>query len=734
MTTFNSSLSMQLPGPADDREYNIETGEAWDSLAQFFEKIPARRRYQTQIIKLKNGEWYELQGGISIENAVRVDSKYAIDLIGHQILLKQNKQDDSLYTPDKTINGAINYLSLRASSGTTLGDDNSFDDVLMFYGIDSTTWQLTATGSGFDYFTTNFRKPGQLMQNIKGYINFASSGYKLKDFVHGPEQPLPNINETENLGIGNWDFYGHKIAGAQSLNTILKYRSTRNEKIVWRIGGGVNDVLLDNTVGNLPQDEITEIIFNLLTEMVLRIRKTYKDDSIILKMPNPMYARPYNPDFPSQVQYPTFGTNLTDDVSLINKWNYALRNAYLKCKGLFVKTIVLDTWEKVYGFQDASLPSTDHPFMSDSVHPNPFGYNGEQDELIAIFSPPKEKNLFQKIRADRSVSLKGGNPWDYYTNYFQDNPKYRLIFTLTGLTAGNNYIDIQKAIGEWSLNILGKPFYVVTENVGAQKISSYTAGSQGATTTRLTGVTPILSLQGVNKGKTYIYVDAVDIPTQDTYIISRINSLKPRDVYYGKITSSGNGYIDITFAKNLNRFSNKYLYNFNKGRLLIGGSISADISDLNTWSATRQGVSSNGVVRITKTGDFSTFLNAEVALVYDDLVNSPKSYEGILEESGAMDHTSGNVGRVVIKIPFPDGATINCNLTEYIASTVTVDVYSARNNVRTLIGTCSFTANNGASSSLTISTAVLQSTVFEFIITSNTSQANGSLVYRVMPI
>lgn len=138
MTTFNSSLSMQLPGPADDREYNVETGEAWDSLEQFFEKIPDRRRYQTQIIKLKNGEWYELQGGVNQNNSVRVDAKAAEELAQNAIPK----------TDKNAVNGVPNISDVALR--TTISEIRGFTGPLksnIFYTTDTSkegTWQLVA--------------------------------------------------------------------------------------------------------------------------------------------------------------------------------------------------------------------------------------------------------------------------------------------------------------------------------------------------------------------------------------------------------------------------------------------------------------------------------------------------------------------------------------------------------------------------------------------------------------
>ena len=658
------------------------------------------------------------------------------DSIWTAITILEKKADDNA-TNINTNTGLVTANTSRLSTmstGSNIGDANYFDDVLLLFCGDSTTWQMTALQSGFDWLTSFMRKPGQPMEKVKGYINFGSSGYKLKDFVENPAVAPPVINETSNLGIGSWDFFGHNVQIAVSLNTVLAYRAARTEKIIWRIGFGVNDVLLDSSIGNLTQQQITDYIFGHLQTAVLRIRATHKEDIIVLKTPNPMYARPYNTAFPQQAQYPSFGTDAVADAVLVNKWNVAIRNGYIKAKGLFSKTILLDTHDRVYGYQDASTPSTTLPFMSDSVHPHSSGgYLGEMDELISFFTPPKEKNLYQKKRAEGQALTNGGNPWDYYPNYFEDNDKLRRIYSLTGLTIGTNYIDIPTPVGAWDLAAQGRPVYIYIENVGAQKFTTYTDVANGAVTTRLLNVTPISKLVGAI-GKVVIFVDRVDAPTQDTYIVTQLMSIKPKEVFYGRIVNAGSGFIDIAFNQVQGRFSTKYIINANRGTLIIGGSVATNITDLNTWSPNRFGTVSNRSVRYLKTGSWGSYINSEIALVYDDSVPSPRAFEGVTDKLAAMSHSQNNVTRVITDITCIDGVNLSCALTEVAGVQVTINVHSCLFPNRTLVGTCTIPFNNGNSNVLAVTSSVNANTVFEFTITSATSQATGLVVCKVSPL
>lgn len=568
-------------------------------------------------------------------------------------------------------------------------------------------------------------------------MNFGSSGYALAGFVDGALGSIPTINETENLGIGQWDMYGHNVQIAISLSTALAYRATRSEDVIWSIGFGANDVLLYAANGNKTQDEITEYIYGYLVQAAEKIKKLYPEDLIVFRMMNPMVARPFlNQGFPSATAYPTFGQDLATDVALVNKWNYGIRNAYLKIKGQFAKTFVFDTWDKVYGFIDASVSAATLPFMTDIVHPSIQGYINEMDALMDIFVPNKEINKAQKNRALQSATLNGGNAWDYYPNFFEGNTSYRRLFVVTNATIGNNYIDLQISASNFSSAVLGRPLYLEIDNVGAQKFTTYTVNSTGTNTLRLTGVAPIMALQGGAKGKSYIYIDAEELKSTDGYVQSQIVALKPREAFYGRVTGSGNGYIDITLDQTSNRTSTKHLYKSNTGILVVGGAISSNITDLNTWTLARSGATANRVIRMTKAGDWSSYTTGTlIALTYSDLVVPPTRYEGILSEYAFIQHAQNNAGRVVARIPMVDGVTLSILMTEGLAGQITtVEIFATRSNNRTSLGTITINPNamSGATT-INISTSVVENQIYEAIITSNTTQATGLVVLKMTP-
>lgn len=450
-----------------------------------------------------------------------------------------------------------------------------------------------------------------------------------------------------------------------------------------------------------------------------------------------MVARPYNPSagFPSATAYPNFGDDLADDVALMNKWNYAMRNAYLKMKGRYAKTFVFDTWKSVYGFIDASVNANTLPFMVDLVHPSSNGYIAEMDELMNLFVPNKEPNLGQKRRADLSASLNGGTPWDYYANYFEGSPYYKRLFIFKNIVAGAGFIDIGVSKAEFDNALLGRAFYIEIDNVGAQKISSYTVNSTGANNIRITGVSIISTLQAAN-GKAYLYVDADVSKTTDPYVKSQVITLKPREAYYGRVVASGSGYIDITFDQVEGRLSTKHLYNANKGLLIVGGAISANITDLNTWTITRSGGAVNRGIRMTKAGDWSAYtVGTLVALTYNDLVVPPVRYEGILNDFAPMSHAQNNTSRVVAKLPMVDGVTLSIGMTEgLVGQSTTVEIFATRSNNRTSLGTITVNPNAlSGSTTINVSTSVVEGQVYEAVITSNTTQTTGLVVLKMTP-
>jgi hypothetical protein len=82
-----------------------------------------------------------------------------------------------------------------------------------------------------------------------------------------------------------------------------------------------------------------------------------------------------------------------------------------------------------------------------------------------------------------------------------------------------------------------------------------------------------------------------------------------------------------------------------------------------------------------------------------------------------------------------DGATLQIFLTEIIAQDVTVELYRPKWPTRTLIGSFTISANaSGASLASGNPSDVPAGSIFEFVITSQTSQETGLIGLAVVPL
>ncbi len=349
-----------------------------------------------------------------------------------------------------------NVAAYLDSLTTGLGDFSA-NNMLQIHVGDSTTEQAGGSGYLFDYITTYWRGAGMPANGMLGTINFGGSGYRLKNFVEdavnstfaGPTGAMPGAT----AGPGAWDYYGHKPAGAVSLATALKYRSgvpAAVKHVQWVICYGINDLILYNDVGTGTVDSIATYIAGYLVKAMGRIQAAFPGDSIVLRMPNPMVARPYNAAFPSSTAYPTFDTDLSGSQQLVSNWNAGLRLAYQKAQNLFPRSALFDTGSKVFGLSDPTVSpgqtAGTNPTLQDRVHPSFVGYRMIAHELFnQLFGNQQVRQCYngRRFMADLKITNGwAGNAWDYYGQYFRNNQKFKELGSFNLVGAGSTYMDV----------------------------------------------------------------------------------------------------------------------------------------------------------------------------------------------------------------------------------------------------------------------------------------------------
>jgi len=352
--------------------------------------------------------------------------------------------------------GEGNVAAYLDSMTTGLGDISA-TGLLQIHVGDSTVEQAGGTGFMFDFITNYWRGAGMPANGMLGTINFGGSGYRLKNFVEdpaneafvGPTGDMPGVS----AGAGQWDYFGHKPSGAVSLATALRYRlgvPSYVKHVQWVFCYGINDLILYNDVGTGSVESIANYIAAYLAKAMGKIQAAFPGDSFVLRMPNPMVARPYNASFPSASAYPTFDTDLAAAQQLVSNWNAGLRLAYQKAQNIFPRSALFDTGAKVFGPSDSSLSSGQtagaNPALQDRVHPSTFGYRQIGHELFnQIFGNQQVRQCYngRRFMADLKITNGwAGNAWDYYGQYFRNNQKFRELGSFNLVGAGSTYMDV----------------------------------------------------------------------------------------------------------------------------------------------------------------------------------------------------------------------------------------------------------------------------------------------------
>lgn len=529
---------------------------------------------------------------------------------------------------------------------SSLGDF-SLDNTLHIMCGDSTTEGMQAAGSGSDAFKS-YRQVGGPLEKVVGMINFGGSGYTLNGFVNDAATvgfTGPSIGAE--VGILQWDSWFHKPIGAISLATAITWRAQYPQyRTIWTLCYGINDLILYSANGNLSQDGIVAYLVPLLRRAVTNIKASYPQDLIILRIPNPMTYAPYHAQFPSSTAYPTFDTDpAATSQALVEKWNQALRQTYLTVQGEFSRSVLLDTWEDVFGNSATTLTAaTQLPYLGDRVHPSSGyngGYAGIAKSYVKLVAPKYKLVTPRLMEADSRATLLANNPWENYPRYFQNNPSYKLIIETTISSVGVNYIDIETDYTSFQKQVSG-PIYIAIEGLAAQYFATYSAGAHGSNT-RLVGVAPTTALQaGKGRFKATIYQDnAVILIANDVYVHSQAGTAK--EVFAGIISPSGNGYIRITFNAVNGRISTAFTTGVLFGKLAVGGTV-GQVLDFTAggWTANQTGGSASArVLQFNKAGtDYSTWANQPAALFFSDTYPSPKSYEDVVV-SGTTDASAG---------------------------------------------------------------------------------------------
>jgi hypothetical protein len=389
---------------------------------------------------------------------------------------------------------------------------------------DSTTEQFGGN-DGWGTIYTLFKAVGQALEFAKAGINMGGSGHQMFDWVNGAADPNftgPDVENPNDLGVGNWDTFFHKPTGAVTLNTSIQWRNAINQEypVVWVICYGLNDVLL-NGRGNDSEDSLVYYYSELLETAISRILLNNKSDFIVIRQPNQMYARPFNDEgFPSSTIYPEFGDVLQDDIDLVNKWNRAIARAYRNVTAKFERTFLLEVQKSVFGLRDASYNSDDLPFMNDIVHPSLGSVGGYQQIFKELIRQQFGEDQAVNPRLVEAEGWTDNLPWLHYSNYLEEKPEsFQRVLNTSLITVGTTFIDFgpitKTEFDELTLGY-GTIYLSVTGLAGVRFTGNWQTSSVGANT-RIFNVTIPVEIQAAIAGQEVnIYIDRTAIRSVTT--------------------------------------------------------------------------------------------------------------------------------------------------------------------------------------------------------------------------
>ena len=591
-----------------------------------------------------NGQPFDGTQDISITGSVA--NLAAISLLGNSTNAPGAPGAISLGTNLSFAGNVLNAAATVAKFAQTSGVGDIGIDNAIFIAIGDSTTEQMGTGNA-DVQFARYRQAGGPLNPLAGMINFGSSGNQLANFV-AADADATFVGPTlgANLGSGNWDSWFHKPTGAVNLKTAMAWRSAYTNRVVWMFCYGINDLILRPT-GTLTHDQIVATLLPLAQQVIESIQAAHPQDQIILRMPNPMTARPYdsNAGFPSATQYPNFGQNDANDQALVEVWNQSLRSTYLALQDQYPRTVLLDTWQEVFGPSNTTLPAiTSQPWLANLVHPQAAGYNAIADRAVQIMAPNYIVPDSRKAEADARAPLVSLNPWDIYPAYFDTDPLYKLALGNVRLIGvGATFIDLVVPLATFQSRVPnGAAFYVEVQGVVTQGFSGgYTVAANGSNT-RVYGITVNALMQAQVGASVNVWVaSTTSLIGGDPFINTQVIQ-KARAYYTGKISSAVNGSFKLYADGVPGHMSSLFPDGVPLASLYGGGTKNGNVSLAGATAVISPGSTPlQRTIYVTLPGtDFTSYNNQPGAIIWGETSPGPTAYESH-QISGTTSATAG---------------------------------------------------------------------------------------------
>lgn len=397
--------------------------------------------------------------------------------------------------------------------------------------VGDSTIYLLGQNDGFNVRLAQLAADGGVLEGLPGWVNMGGSGYTLYDFVN---DDASDSWRGPIEGDPDWDFQGKKSGVYNVYQTpmanLIEFLEGLALDVIPNVclSIGPNDFLLRNYNGNLNAADRLAYMKTLLRTAVEAIHTACPAALIFIITPHLLLPRPYVGTVPSSSQYPSFGSDLSADTTLMTGWNETLEQSHREVAAEYRYVSVWD-WRRVAGNPDISTTTpSNYPYYVDNVHEHYNGANWLADDYAQIIRGEINDPVIGRGKlADALAALDDTEPCTHYARYFELHPeRYKRVICDNLVEIGAAYIDTgvpYSGEGGFLSSVKGQtPLFVQVGSLSATRLESYTAGALGPAET----------------GNTRLYSITVPDAMQDASVGSQVS------MYLQASTSSGDAYID----------------------------------------------------------------------------------------------------------------------------------------------------------------------------------------------
>ena len=505
---------------------------------------------------------------------------------------------------------------------------------------------LLTQNDGFNPRMEELAAVGGPFEGLYGWANFGASGYTLNGFVtDGPSTGW--VGPT--AGNADWNWRGIKTGAyvntQASMADLIAFLGTLDDHIrpIVCLGHEYNDFALYAANGNLSaEDQVTYLLTRL--RIAVEAIKAARDNVVImLTIPHHMLPRPYTGVVPSASAYPTFGSNLTNDVAKLTVWNTSFEVAKRQVAAEYGYTAVWD-WRRVTG--DVNLTTTTPstcPYYVDNAHEHYSGAAYLADDFVQVITGDiwTPSTVRAKL-ADAIAAIDSSYAIANYPAYCQvRKAAFQLVAEGGWGAAGPTYMDVGISASALQTAVAGAArIYFQVGNAAGQVFTSI--GSPVVLTSsscRILSVSPSAAMQATTSGLQLRVYTERSAATGDAYIDGLTSNFSTYShSYIGGIASAGSGYIDVSFdAVDRLPTMSSIQQGLRNLKLAIGGGDNV-LEDMNDWTPSAV---TGTQIRLLRTGTWTAYNGSRAALLVPLGIPDPKSREA---EASRWIVTSAGIG------------------------------------------------------------------------------------------